>query len=281
MAVVVFTSWPGKETGQSTSMIAISTHMAIEHNYRILDISTNFNDRSIENAFWNEEKQKALVGQLMRGNRREANFDQGVEGLMKVIKSNRVTSNIVADYTKVVFRERFDVLGTFNTSSYKDYCVYAQGYPQIIDLAGKDYDLVFVDLSKYMPQDIRLQILANADIVVLNIAQRQKDLDKILDLRQKDKFWAQKKIMYNIGRYDKFSKFNAKNVARYLNERKGVMCVPYNTLYFEAASEALTADYFIKLKGLDPEDRNSAFTKELSEDAQKIIFKAQELQLRI
>ena len=56
MAIVTFCSNEIKETGQTLSLSAVATYMAIEHNYKILVISTDFNDLSLENCFWEYDK---------------------------------------------------------------------------------------------------------------------------------------------------------------------------------------------------------------------------------
>ena len=61
MAIVAFWSEEEKETGQTMSMVALSTYMAIEHNYRILDISANFKDQTLENSYWDTTKMDNLV----------------------------------------------------------------------------------------------------------------------------------------------------------------------------------------------------------------------------
>ena len=48
MAIIAFWSNEEKETGQTMSMVALTTYMAIEHNNRILSISTDFNDDTLE-----------------------------------------------------------------------------------------------------------------------------------------------------------------------------------------------------------------------------------------
>lgn len=53
MAVITFCSNEIKETGQTLSMAAIASYMAIEHNYKILMISTGFNDLTWKIAFGN------------------------------------------------------------------------------------------------------------------------------------------------------------------------------------------------------------------------------------
>ena len=47
MAIVTFKSNELKETGQSLSIAAIAAQMAIDHNYKILVVSTNFKDRTL------------------------------------------------------------------------------------------------------------------------------------------------------------------------------------------------------------------------------------------
>ena len=61
MAIIAFWSDEDKETAQTMSMVALSTYMAIEHNYRILDISTSFDDTTLEDSYWNLEKMEQLV----------------------------------------------------------------------------------------------------------------------------------------------------------------------------------------------------------------------------
>lgn len=56
MAIVSFWNNSKKETGQTYSAVAIATEMSIEHNYRILEISTGFQDKTTERCFWEEKR---------------------------------------------------------------------------------------------------------------------------------------------------------------------------------------------------------------------------------
>ena len=64
MAIIAFWSQETKETGQTLSQVALTTHMAIEHNYRILSISTTFKDTTMESCYWNLEKENAFLKNL-------------------------------------------------------------------------------------------------------------------------------------------------------------------------------------------------------------------------
>ena len=66
MAIVTFKSNELKETGQTLSIAAVATQMAIEHNRKILVVSTNFKDQTLENCFWEVGKtvNEVLVGKI-------------------------------------------------------------------------------------------------------------------------------------------------------------------------------------------------------------------------
>ena len=66
MAIVTFKSNELKETGQTLSIAAVATQMAIEHNRKILVVSTNFKDQTLENCFWEVGKtvNEVLIGKI-------------------------------------------------------------------------------------------------------------------------------------------------------------------------------------------------------------------------
>ena len=58
MSIVTFWSDGKEQTGKTLSIAAIATHMAIEHNYRILVISTGYRDDTLNRCFSEEKKVK-------------------------------------------------------------------------------------------------------------------------------------------------------------------------------------------------------------------------------
>ena len=77
-------------------------------------------------------------------------------------------------------------------------------------------------------------------------------------------------------------KYNAKNLTRYLEEKKEISIVPFNLLYFEAAEEAGVTDLFLRLKNIkDKTDENYIFMNEVLKLMNKIIKRLQELQLKM
>ena len=261
------------------SIAAIATYMAIEHNYRILVISTTNREDSLKRCFWEEKKKKKNLG--IFGPNAALEVETGVEGLARVVKSNKISPNIITNYTKVVFKDRFEILlGCENPPS--DGTVIETMYPSIIKAANQYYDLVFVDLDENVDEETRKTIIYDSDIVVINMSQRLRSIDKFRELKEQNQLLASKKALILIGRYDKFSKYNSKNISRYLGEKNQVLTIPYNTLFFEATEEAGVPDLFLRFrKNLDPEDRNAFFIEEVRRASENIVYRLQDLQMKI
>ena len=99
MAIITFRSHELKETGQSLSLVAIATRFAIEHSYRILIVSTNFKDNTLEDCYWEADKFNPMnksQGKIAIG------VDSGVEGLVKVLASNKTSPEIIKNYSKII-----------------------------------------------------------------------------------------------------------------------------------------------------------------------------------
>ena len=84
-----------------------------------------------------------------------------------------------------------------------------------------------------------------------------------------------------IGRYDRYSKFTKKNIARDIGEKKEIPAVSYNTLFFENANEGQIGDYFLKFRKslISSNDRNAVFVDEVANAADRVVFKTQEVLL--
>ena len=279
MSIVTFYNSSIEQTGKTMSIAAIATYMAIEHNYRILVISTTNREDSLKRCFWEQKKKKKNLG--IFGPNAALEVETGVEGLARVVRSNKISPNIITNYTKVVFKDRFEILlGCENPPS--DGTVIETMYPSIIKAANQYYDLVFVDLDENVDEETRKTIIYDSDIVVINMSQRLRSIDKFRELKEQNQLLASKKALILIGRYDKFSKYNSKNISRYLGEKNQVLTIPYNTLFFEATEEAGVPDLFLRFrKNLDPEDRNAFFIEEVRRASENIVYRLQDLQMKI
>ena len=280
MAIVTFWSNGKEETAKTLSIVAIATNMAIEHNYKILLLSTNYNDDTLESCFWEKQKpKKSLMDLTPPGTIVE--FDNGIEGLAKAIKSNKATPELISNYTKIVFKDRLDVLLSIKSNSYDEYQRLRDIYPEILQAANKYYDLIFVDINKGLDNEFIRNILKTSDLVITNLTQRTKIIDDYMRIKEKEKLFSKSNNMLLIGRYDRFSKYTAKNIARYMNTKEEINVIPYSTLFFEACNEGKVADFFLRFRTIDESDRNASFIKEVRKVTENSVYQLQELRMKM
>ena len=277
MSVVTFWSDGREQTGKTLSIAAISTYMAVEHNYRILIISTGYRDDTLNQCFWKEKKAKRNFG-LFGPNTNEI-LEEGIVGLAKVVKSNKLSPENITNYTKIIFKDRLEVLQGFRGET-SDYDELEKTYPDIINLANSYYDLVFIDLDNEMNPSIREMILANSDLIVANISQRLTSIDRFMETRENTPILNSKKTLLLIGKYAKFSKYSIKNITRYMGEKNKVSTIPYNTLFFEACEEAKLPDLIFNLRKIDEEDINGFFLSEVKRTSENIMYRLQDLAIK-
>ena len=278
MAVVSFWNNSEKETGQTLSAVAVATDMAIEHNYKILLISTGYREKTIENCFWDNSKNEDFASIVQR---RQSDISSGMEGLVKILQSSRTSSNIVADYAKVVFRERLDILPAPTSKVMEQYNLIASYYAELVKIADKDYDLIIIDIDKKMKEEYKNAILALSNVIVLTIKQGKEELDRIQKLKQENELFKKNNLIFLAGKYDKYSKYNVKNMTRYLREKTTISAISYNTLFYEASMEGKVADFFLRYKSIqDSSDRNMLFMQETNNTCEKILDKIQETRMR-
>ena len=260
MAIVTFWNSTDEQCGTTSGAIAFATQVAIEHNIKVLLISTSFNERLIKDSFW-KEKKKSAFSFLASNN--SALDNNGVEGLDRIIRSNKVSPEIIKDYTQVVLSGRFEILLGLEDSR-GQYDLIKERYSQIISLAGKYYDLVVVDLDNQVGNQTVVDILKGSDIIVSMVSQRAKQIEKLQEMINKRDLLKKENTIITLGRYMEGTKYNAKNISRnLLKTRDLVNTIPYNNLFFEATKEATVIDLFLNLTKIKDKDTNYFFVQEI------------------
>lgn len=277
MAVVAFYT-PGKrETGNTVSSVALATYIGVERNKRNLLISTSFNENTIRESLWPVQTKKRSG---LFGPNTSTLAQNGIEGLDRIVRSNRITPNIISDYTRVALKDRLEVLLGYN-GDIEQYKEIQQQYPQIVSLADRCYDTVFVDIDKKLNPNVKKEILKLADIVVAMTTQRADDINQLVNAMDEGTILKQKNTLLTIGKYDDKLKYNAKNISRNILRQKDIInTIPYNSLLFEAVQEGQTIDLFLKLLNLKSKDENTFFVEELKRLDESIENRKMELQMK-
>lgn len=274
MPVITFWSNNEKAIGQTVSAALAATVMAMEHNYKVLLVSADFNDHSIENCFGAQESNKKIVKSIV--SRPQINLDSGINGLLKLADSNRVTPEIIHDYTKIIFKNRLEVLYSPTEIDENEKVKIMGQLQNIVENASRYYDYVFVDLKKGIEYDEQIEILKKSNVIVVNIEQGRKSIEKFFKAKQMEPLMN--RVIWNICRYDNKSKYNTKNIERNLLRKQAIYETHYNTLIMEAIQEENVVEVLIRYKTLKEDDENLEFITKLQELTQGILLKYQETQ---
>lgn len=262
MAVVAFYTNGKDQTGNTVSAISLATYMGIVQNKRTLFISTALNNNEVKRALWpvQTKKRSGLFGP--NTNSASVN-DNGIEGLDRIIRSNKITPDIITDYTRVALKGRLEVLQGYNGSDeqYKDI---QKLYMQIIALARQVYDVVIIDIDRELETKTKFEILNGVDIVVAMTTQKLENINNLLRTIAEGTILKKTNTIITLGKYDEKSKYNAKNISRsVLKTKELINTVPYNTVIFEDVQEGKLIDTFIRFLGLHGKDENTFFIDEI------------------
>ena len=85
MPIVTFWSNSEKTIGQTVAASVAATVMAMERNYKILLVSVDVNNDSIENCFGSQQSNKNIIKNII--STPKINLDIGTNGLIKMAKS--------------------------------------------------------------------------------------------------------------------------------------------------------------------------------------------------
>lgn len=279
MAIISFWSGDKKASGQTLSMAAIATQMCIERNMRTLMIDGTFDDDTLERCFWNVQKtNKSIVRQLNAG---KIDLASGAEGLVSAVASNKTSPEIISNYTKIIFKNRLDVLPGLKTKILEEHEKSLMLYKDLLSAANKYYDLVFIDLSKTLKRETTKAILDASSVIMYTMPPNLKKIDYYIKLKAEHPMMKKGNVIPVLTMSDSESKYNVKNAQKYIGE-KTLVTVPYNTLFMEAASEAGVANMFIQLRlSKSAADKNTQFLNSVSDCGKQIIYKLQELQYKV
>ena len=116
MSIVTFWNDSREQAGKTLASIAVATRMSIDRNSKVLLISTSFDDSTMKECFWGNETAKNISFFGSNKNNSNAAVANGIEGLFKLVMSNKLEPSVITDYTRVIFRERLEVISGFTTS---------------------------------------------------------------------------------------------------------------------------------------------------------------------
>ena len=276
MSIITFWNNSKKgNIGQTSSLAAVATLMAVEHNYKILLISTEAGDIGLDKAYGVSENSAMKFLGL-----KEVKFNSGIEGVMKLANSGKLTPTLVGNFTKIVLKGRLEVIaGKKEIAEDENEKFDFNDYPDVIKIANKYYDMVFVDLEKGLETNLARRILEASNLIVCNMEQKIEEVEKIVDLQKQEKLLSGRNIIYLLNKYEKNSKYNAKNIVRSSRMKRELYTVPYDLMYSDALQDGILDQWMLnpKIRKATMEEEHGFFISELNKFCEGIIYKLQEL----
>lgn len=278
MAIVTFWSDSRKDTAQSSSALAIATHMARVKNMRILLIDANFNDETITRAYWKQQKESRFLKELNKG---KIDISAGADGLVSAIASNKATPEIIANYTKSVFKNRLDVLQGLRTKSVSEFDKSLVYYKDLLLNASKFYDMVFVDLEKTSNKPTTRALLDISSIIVYTMTPNLFQIEQYSEALRSYAFLQKNNVIPLLGRSDELSIYNPRNVAKKIGQKGGMAFIPYNIRYAESTYEGDISKFLFNMNVGERQDEDTRlFIEGMNDTIDRILYKIQELQIR-
>lgn len=274
MAIITFWNESEKENGQTLSMLAIVNQMAVEHNYRILMIDACLEDKTLEYAFWRNKDAK-LFKDL---NIKNVDISSGAEGLISAVSSNKITPEIITNYTKIVYKNRLDVLLALKTKVLEEHENALLLYKDLITAANKYYDFVFVDLPKGLKRESTKILLKQSNLIIYTMPPNLINIDNFMDLKKDNSTFGSRRVLPLLSKSDENSSYNVKNTTRYIKEKGIIPCIPYNVRFMEAVNESRTTKFFTAQK-LSSSKNKEPFFKEVEKTCEIIINRLKELNM--
>ena len=198
MAIISFWSNGKTETGKAAAMAAITTFLGVQRNFKILVLDTKYNDYFYQDCYWKEDKTIKII----HNQSTKINIASGISGLKKAILSNKTSPEIITNYTKIVFKDRLEILTDINITK-ADYETNKKVFRDIAQIASKYYDLVFIDIDSSLDKNTTDSLLEISDLIVANISQKMRQINAYINEKQENSLIRNKPVMPLLGKFDK------------------------------------------------------------------------------
>lgn len=238
MAKIVFWSPKAITTGATHSAIAISSMMALDNRFESLLMQTHFQSKKIEASFAPYSDLKAMEV--------FTNSNVGLTALIRLTDSNKLTPESIRNYARPVLKNRLDILYGFNIVERALYKKIADNTSYILDMAGKAYDIVFLDMPKGTENPYIDAALKTSDMIIITLRQDNVELDDFFEKYDSIQILKDKPHMIVIGDYDINSKYTLFNIKNKYRTKVPIYGVVHSVGFKDACNDGMVMDYLMK-----------------------------------
>ena len=262
MAKVVFWSPEEGYSGCTHVALAVSSLMGISHKTSCLIIDANCNGKKIESSY-------TLYDDLMNTNG-FSDSNMGMNAIMRLIKSNKLSPEVIQNYSKPVLKGRLDVMYSASANTDTEAREILSYMPLVVNNANENYDVTFIDLPKGATDDSVIKILSEANIVVCVIPQEVTKLNEAFKKINDIDALKNKTKLLVLGNYESCSKYNVFNIKLKYKIQDPIYVLPHNYLFADACNDGSVLDFLYKNINSPAKDYNGEFIQKTTEIVNEI-----------
>lgn len=189
--------------------------------------------------------------------------DSGVVALERLAKSDLLKPEAVMDYTETIFKNRLDILGG---SSKKSNSAEQDKLMQLLlSVTNQAYDQVWIDAHSGTRNQLTNHLLANADLVLVNLPQNRFVLDRFFSGEDFPEILNNKNYIVLISSYDKDSSFNIRKIKRRYKIKHPIFPIHYSHHYKDAANQLSLAEFFYRNRDISKDSPVYSFINSLNQ----------------
>lgn len=231
--VAFWSPWHGR--GNTANAISISLAFAMKYNVKSLLTHSQYAHSAMEQAFISDDADSTDVLKFS---------DTGIDALERLSKIGYSSSEEISNYCTNIIHDRLDLLtGSKKSSKALFSDSIGKTILDIFRMANSQYDFTFIDLNSGLKDEISLNLIKKADLVVVTLDQSDKVLKEFFtnDIN----VLKNKNTIVCIGKYDEKSKCSKKYVKSMFNFEGNIFCVPYETKLLDAFNNHKVLEYFM------------------------------------
>ncbi len=263
MAKIVFWSPEEGVSGCTHTAIAVSSLMGITHKCSALLIDANSNAKKIASSF-------TMYDDLVNSNSfNDTNL--GMNAIMRLIKSNKLSPDIIQNYSKPVLKGRLDILYSAVANTSTEQRENLLSMPLIAKNADELYDLIYIDLPKTTKDDIAVKVMEQADVIVCVIPQEIERLTNAVKKINEIDALKDKPKIYVLGNYESGSRYNIVNAKFKYKIPEPCYVLPHNYLFADACNDGNVLDFLYRNINAQANDYNGVFILRVTEIVEEIV----------
>ena len=148
------------QTCTTSNAVAVGTYISITHKLKILLMNNLIHKSNMESAFLlNDDDDTAIFD------------DSGIDSLMKLAFSSKLSPENISDYSKILIPNRLELLIGTSKTRQNDLNKLSDVIKYIATCAKETYDIIICDTNASLHGDLSIKMLDISDIVIINLNQ--------------------------------------------------------------------------------------------------------------